>query len=110
MKILMQGMLFRCFLAGLSLVFVSLFSQPLYAEDQIFAENPIHAQSGEDAGLTEEQLSEVQGEGFHFSITLEEENVSRIILWDEKANIHTDVSIATGTMNHQSNILRIEGR
>lgn len=94
---------------GLCIVFVSLLPQLLYAEEQVI-ENTEYCQNIENSDLSEKQLSEVQGQGFELAVNLRDGDISRIILWDEKANVHTDISIATGTMNYQSNVLSVQGR
>ncbi len=98
-----------CIFIGLCMVFVSFLPQLLHAEGQAI-ENQEYCQNIENSELNEKQLSEVQGQGFELAVNLRDGDVSRIILWDEKANVHTDISVATGTMNHQSNILSVQGR
>lgn len=96
-------------LIGLCIMFVSLLPQLLYAEEQAI-ETLEYCQNIENSELNEKQLSEVQGQGFELAVNLRDGDVSRIILWDEKTNVHTDISVATGTMNQQRNILSVQGR
>jgi len=91
----------------LSILFAALLPQFLLAEDQII--NVSQAQINESSELSEKQLSEVNGRGFELVVILNQER-SSIILWDERANSRTDISVATGTMNQQSNTLSVWGR
>lgn len=97
---------------SITLLFLFLFiSSNLASAFEIVAFKYPHTESLTKAGLNDEELSKIRGQGFEVPVVKDTKfEEARIILWDEKACGITKVNLSTGYGNFQSNTLSATGR